>query len=49
MGEPAGTRRGRPREEVEWMRRVSSMTWWRLYGKVISEVWRGMRKSGRTY
>lgn len=25
-----GTVRGRPREEVEWMRRVSEITLWRL-------------------
>jgi hypothetical protein len=29
-----GARRGRPREEVEWMRRVSLMTCWRLGGWV---------------
>ena len=28
--EPGGTTRGRPREEVECMRRVSLMTLWRL-------------------
>lgn len=28
--EPGGTTRGRPREEVEWMRRVSDITLWRL-------------------
>ena len=27
---PGGTTRGRPREEVEWMRRVSDITLWRL-------------------
>lgn len=30
MPGPGGTRRGRPREEVLWMRRVSEMTWSRL-------------------
>lgn len=29
---PGGMRRGRPREEVEWMRRVSEMMWSRLGG-----------------
>lgn len=28
--EPGGTTRGRPREEVEWMRRVSDITLCRL-------------------
>jgi len=32
MPGPGGTTRGRPREEVEWMRRVSLMMLWRLVG-----------------
>lgn len=37
---PGGTRRGRPSEEVEWMRRVSLMTLCRLVcaKSVLSEV-----------
>lgn len=34
MPGPGGTRRGRPREEVEWWRRVSLITLARLGGGV---------------
>ena len=35
-GAPGGTTRGRPSDEVEWIRRVSLMTCWRLPGKCQS-------------
>lgn len=45
-GPPGGTRRGRPREEVEWMRRVSLMVLWRLLCCGGSQSGLGLRGGG---
>ena len=44
---PGGTTRGRPREEVEWMRKVSDITLWRLRALSVldrRESWHSKRR-----